>query len=82
MSMTQQMAEARPMTNTTARPMPVAVSTLEEQPRNGQIPRNWEKMKLLTRIAPREMEMMLVSIILHPPLLPLFQPLLFSLRIS
>ena len=52
--MTQQMAEARPMTNTTARPMPTAVSTLLEQPRKGQQPRNWEKMKLLIKIAPSE----------------------------
>ena len=39
----------------TARPMPMAVSLFLETPRNGQIPRNCAKMKLLVRIAPREM---------------------------
>jgi len=35
--------------------MPMAVSLFLETPRNGQIPRNCAKMKLLVRIAPREM---------------------------
>ena len=48
----QVMAEARPMTKVTAMPMPTAVSTFLETPRKGQMPRNWEKMKLFARMAP------------------------------
>jgi hypothetical protein len=33
-----------------------------EQPRKGQQPRNWEKIKLLIRIAPREIDTMLANI--------------------
>ena len=47
----QVMAEARPMTKVTAKPMPTAVSTFLETPRKGQMPRNWEKMKLFARMA-------------------------------
>jgi hypothetical protein len=61
--MTQQIAEARPITKTTAIPIPTAVSTLLEQPRKGQMPRNWAKIKLFIRIAPRAMVMILLSII-------------------
>ena len=48
------------MTKVTAMPMPTAVSTFLETPRKGQQPRNWEKMKLFTRMAPRVMERRLV----------------------
>ena len=48
----QVMAEARPMTKVTAMPMPTAVSTFLDTPRKGQMPRNWEKMKLFAKIAP------------------------------
>ena len=40
------------MTKVTAMPMPTAVSTFLETPRKGQMPRNWEKMKLFARMAP------------------------------
>ena len=40
--------------------MPAAVSILLEQPRNGQQPRNCEKMKLLVRTALRMMAKILV----------------------
>ena len=49
---TQVMAEARPMTKVTAIPMPTAVSTFLDTPRKGQIPKNWEKIKLFAKMAP------------------------------
>ena len=51
----QATSEATAITKVTAMPMPNAVSSFLETPRKGQQPRNWEKMKLLVRIAPREM---------------------------
>jgi hypothetical protein len=58
------MAEAIVITKMTATLMPVAVLILLEQPRKGQMPKNWEKMKLFTKIAPREMETREANIIL------------------
>ena len=48
------------MTKVTAMPMPTAVSIFLETPRKGQMPRNWEKMKFFTRMAPSAMDRMLV----------------------
>jgi hypothetical protein len=42
---------ARVITKATAAPIPMDVSTFLETPRNGHIPRNCEKMMLLTNIA-------------------------------
>jgi hypothetical protein len=39
------------MTNITAPPMRVAVSSFDDTPRNGQMPRKYAKTKLLTRLA-------------------------------
>ena len=65
------------MTNTTARPMPAAVSSLLEQPRNGQQPKNCEKMKLLIRIALKTISMMVAfALMLQSP--PFQQLLSFS----
>ena len=65
----QVMAEARPMTKVTAMPMPTAVSTFLDTPRKGQMPKNWEKIKLLDKIAPSEIasRLKIVSIICSPP---------------
>ena len=54
------------MTNVTARPIPTAVSLFFDTPRNGQIPRNCEKMKLFVRIAPREIARSFVTLIYLP----------------
>ena len=43
---------ASAMTNVTAAPIPKAVFTLLETPKNGQIPRNCTKMILFTSTAP------------------------------
>ena len=53
------------MTKVTAAPMPTAVSIFLETPKNGQIPRNWEKIKLLVRIAPSAMASSFVTLILY-----------------
>lgn len=42
--------------------MPSAVSIFFDTPMKGQMPRNWEKIKLFTRIAPSEIVNRLVSI--------------------
>ena len=41
--------EARPKTNVTAAPIPAAVSTFLETPKNGHIPKNCDVITLLTR---------------------------------
>ena len=57
------------MTKITAKPMPAAVSIFLDTPMKGQMPRNWEKMKLLMRIAPKAMLNKVVhSIGYFPPL--------------
>ena len=63
------------MTKVTARPMPIAVSTLLEQPRNGQQPRNCEKMKLFISIALRAMVIMEAVLVIYsqPPALLSFR---------
>ena len=38
-------------TNATAAPMPIAVSTFLDTPRNGHIPKNWDNTTLLTNTA-------------------------------
>ena len=48
-------------TKATAIPMPRAVSIFLETPRNGQMPKNWESMMLLTNIA--EMNIRIYSIV-------------------
>jgi hypothetical protein len=50
---------ARVITKTTAPPIPTEVDNLFDTPRNGQIPRNWAKTMLLTKIA--EMIIMMYS---------------------
>ena len=47
------MQDDKVITKITAPPIPAAVSTFFETPRNGQIPKNLEKIKLFTKIAPR-----------------------------
>ena len=43
----------------------MAVSIFLDTPRKGQMPRNWAKMKLLVRIAPREMASKVVTLIAY-----------------
>jgi hypothetical protein len=45
------MAEAMPITNITAKPMPKAVSVFLLTPKKGQMPKNWLNMKLFMNIA-------------------------------
>ena len=40
------------MTNVTAAPIPIEVSTFDDTPRNGQMPRNCASTTLLTKMAP------------------------------
>ena len=44
-------AEAIAITNATAAPIPMDVSTFLDTPRNGQIPRNLDSTKLFTNTA-------------------------------
>ncbi len=44
------MAPPSTRTNTTAMPMPIAVSIFLEVPKNGQLPRNWARRMLLTKM--------------------------------
>ena len=73
-SLTAQVAaEAMPMTNVTAMPMPRAVSCFFDTPINGQMPMNFTRMKFSARMAfsamvNREMN----TLILLPP--PSFRP--------
>ena len=63
------MDHSRAMTKITAKPMPTAVSIFLDTPMKGQMPRNWARMKLLIRIAPRAMSNNVVhSIGYFPPL--------------
>ena len=55
LSTAQVTMEARAMTKVTATPMPRAVSVFLDTPMKGQMPRNFTKMKLLVRMAPRAM---------------------------
>ena len=55
------------MTKITAKPMPTAVSIFLLTPMKGQMPKNWTRMKLLTRMAPREMESSFVISIAYLP---------------
>ena len=48
--------EARAMTKVTATPMPRAVSVFLDTPMKGQMPKNFTKMKLLVRMAPKAMD--------------------------
>ena len=44
--------DASVMTKITAAPMPAAVSTFLDTPKNGQIPKNWLNTTLFTRADP------------------------------
>ena len=67
--MGQLTAEATPITKVTAMPMPSAVSTFLDTPMKGQMPRNWDRTKLLTRIAAKAMasRLVILSITSPPP---------------
>ena len=53
------------MTNTkvTARPMPLAVSTFLDTPRNGQMPKNCDNTTLLTNIAEMKINMYSIMVV-------------------
>ncbi len=55
------------ITNVTAQPMPKAMSTLRDTPRNGQMPRNVEKTKLLISTTPMKIPISAPKSITHLP---------------
>ncbi|CUQ64871.1 Uncharacterised protein [Segatella copri] len=60
------MMVARVKTKAMAPPIPIAVSTFFDTPRNGQIPRNCDKTMLLTNIAEINInKYSIISILFH-----------------
>ena len=65
---------ARVITKHTAMDMPVAVDSLFDTPRNGQIPRNWDRTILLTNIAAINIRKYSIVFRLYGSLLSLLWP--------